>query len=292
MDWCARLGLRDVDIAASGARLRVHVGGHGPALILLHGNPTHGFLWRKVLPDLTARFECHVIDLAGFGASSMQADWGIGEHARAVTETIESFLPHASSLTWLAHDWGCAIALHATRLLPQRQHALALTEGHLRWLPPWNRLDPGFAGLFSALRQDDFGEEFVVRRNAFVDEVLLGSLPHLLPEEREEYQRPFRDLQRRRSILSLARQVPVAGDPPSMAPVLEAIGAAFADPGTTVLLMTADPGSVLDASAVAAVSARSAQVTVATLGPAEHFTPEQQPRAIARALVEWRAHDL
>ena len=42
----------------------------GPAVWLQHGEPTWGFLWRKVVPPLLdAGFRCIVPDLVGFGRS-------------------------------------------------------------------------------------------------------------------------------------------------------------------------------------------------------------------------------
>jgi pimeloyl-ACP methyl ester carboxylesterase len=51
------------------ARLPVRRFGSGPPLLLVHGFPLSGFTWRKVLPELSQRYTCYVLDLPGLGAS-------------------------------------------------------------------------------------------------------------------------------------------------------------------------------------------------------------------------------
>ena len=44
--------------------------GDGPPVVLLHGEPTWGFLWRQVMaPLLDAGHRCIAPDLPGFGRS-------------------------------------------------------------------------------------------------------------------------------------------------------------------------------------------------------------------------------
>lgn len=66
--------LRFVDLP--GARLAVRTLGDGsaPPLVLLHGFPQTGALWRRVAERLADRFHLVVPDLRGYGASSHPAD--------------------------------------------------------------------------------------------------------------------------------------------------------------------------------------------------------------------------
>jgi pimeloyl-ACP methyl ester carboxylesterase len=43
--------------------------GYGDPIVFLHGNPTSSFLWRKVIPGLTAEGRCLAPDLIGMGQS-------------------------------------------------------------------------------------------------------------------------------------------------------------------------------------------------------------------------------
>jgi haloacetate dehalogenase len=55
---------------ADGVRLRVRMGGEGPPLLLLHGNPQTHVMWHKVAPVLARRFRVVCPDLRGYGFSS------------------------------------------------------------------------------------------------------------------------------------------------------------------------------------------------------------------------------
>ena len=57
------------DIKTSGARIVTVVGGSGPPLLLLHGNPFTHLNWHKVAPVLTREFTVVATDLRGYGDS-------------------------------------------------------------------------------------------------------------------------------------------------------------------------------------------------------------------------------
>ncbi|MGB0879883.1 MAG: alpha/beta fold hydrolase, partial [Polaribacter sp.] len=43
--------------------------GTGKDIFLIHGFPTHGYTWRKIIPRLSEKYKCNVIDLPGLGDS-------------------------------------------------------------------------------------------------------------------------------------------------------------------------------------------------------------------------------
>src|SRR5215471_21557188 len=57
------------DIKTSGARIVTLVGGSGPPLLLMHGNPFTHLSWHKVAPVLAREFTVICTDLRGYGDS-------------------------------------------------------------------------------------------------------------------------------------------------------------------------------------------------------------------------------
>jgi pimeloyl-ACP methyl ester carboxylesterase len=62
-------------------RIRYHMSGRGPAVVLLHGIGANLFCWRQLVLLLSGRFTAVAMDLPGFGQSSKPADahYGLDE---------------------------------------------------------------------------------------------------------------------------------------------------------------------------------------------------------------------
>jgi len=63
--------LKTIDVAD--ASIRARIGGDGPALLLLHGNPQTHVMWHAVAPLLAQHFTVVATDLTGYGMSSKPA---------------------------------------------------------------------------------------------------------------------------------------------------------------------------------------------------------------------------
>jgi haloacetate dehalogenase len=66
-------------IKTSGAEIVTVVGGEGPPLLLMHGNPFNHLSWHKIAPRLARDFTVVCTDLRGYGDSSKPE--GGGDHA-------------------------------------------------------------------------------------------------------------------------------------------------------------------------------------------------------------------
>ena len=60
--------LETIDVG--GIRVRARVGGEGPPLLLLHGNPQTHVMWHRVAPALASGFTVVAPDLRGYGRTS------------------------------------------------------------------------------------------------------------------------------------------------------------------------------------------------------------------------------
>jgi len=78
-------------ITSDGVILGATVHGQGPPLVLLHGIENDGDLcWQEVLPHLTERFTCHLLDNRGRGLSGDHPDLSIPRMAQDVVEYVAS----------------------------------------------------------------------------------------------------------------------------------------------------------------------------------------------------------
>ena len=107
----------------SGLRLAHIEAGSGPTVLLVHGEPTWSYLWRKVIPPLVdAGFRVVAPDLVGFGRSDkpVEFDWyTYDKHCTLFASHMEAI--GIEDATIVVHDWGGPIGLrfaveHANRI--------------------------------------------------------------------------------------------------------------------------------------------------------------------------------
>src|SRR5204863_8811761 len=100
--------------------------GRGQPILLLHGLPTSGELWNRVVPLIENGRQCIVVDFPGFGNSSdgKPTVFGPSEFAQQLL-CLQSRLGIAR---WdlLAHDAGSVVAVHLAHRWPQTVRRLLL----------------------------------------------------------------------------------------------------------------------------------------------------------------------
>lgn len=78
-------------VTSDGVILGATVHGQGPPLVLVHGIESDGHLcWQEVLPHLTERFTCHLLDSRGRGLSGDHPDLSLPRMAQDVVEYVAS----------------------------------------------------------------------------------------------------------------------------------------------------------------------------------------------------------
>jgi len=124
--------------AISDATLAVRVFGQGPALVFIHGFPTHGYTWRKQLIELSSHYRCYVIDLPGLGDSGWtgQTDFSFTAQASRVVQLCRSLGLNKFAL--VAHDTGATIARLVAIAVPDNvSHLIMLNTEIPNHRPPW-----------------------------------------------------------------------------------------------------------------------------------------------------------
>src|SRR4051812_14504172 len=120
-----------VDAAGEGTgetgTLRVHYLDEGPAdgavVLLMHGEPSWSFLYRKMIPVLTAAgLRCIAPDLVGFGRSDKpteRTDYTYARHVEWMRAALFGALD-LHDITLVCQDWGGLIGLRLVGEHPDR----------------------------------------------------------------------------------------------------------------------------------------------------------------------------
>jgi haloalkane dehalogenase len=204
-----------VDVpAGDGDTLRVHYLDEGPrdgnVVLLMHGEPSWCFLYRKMIPTLTgAGLRCIAPDLIGFGRSDKPTDRAAYTYARHV-EWMRAALFDALDLravTLVCQDWGGLIGL---RLVAEHADSFARVAAANTFLPTGDTA-PGKAFLgWQRFSQtvEDFDVGFIVSGGCATD----------LPEAvAAAYGAPFPDDRYKAGARQFPMLVPTAPDDPAAA---------------------------------------------------------------------------
>ncbi len=162
--WPARF--RTVD----GLRMAHVDEGDGPPVVLWHGEPTWGYLWRKVAARLLAAgYRVVLPDHAGFGRSDkpMDAGWYTYDRHVAMGATLLEDLDLRGA-TFVVHDWGGPIGLRLAVEHRERVDRLVvmntgLVTGRQRMNDAWHT----FADFVARVEELPIG--LLVRRGCHVD---------------------------------------------------------------------------------------------------------------------------
>jgi pimeloyl-ACP methyl ester carboxylesterase len=113
--------------------IEYEVSGDGRPVVLLHGFPDTGRLWRHQVPALAAAgFKVIVPDLRGYGRSAKPAEadrYGM----RALVGDVLAVIADAGEqrVHLVGHDWGAAIAWMVATFAGERvDHLIAMSVGH------------------------------------------------------------------------------------------------------------------------------------------------------------------
>ena len=84
--------------------------GEGKDIVFIHGFFVSGYTWRKIVPELSKSFKCHIIDMPGFGKTKWKKETNLGFKAQAkrLGELLEKM--NLDNLSLIAQDTGASIS--------------------------------------------------------------------------------------------------------------------------------------------------------------------------------------
>ena len=274
----------------NGKRLAYIEEGHGDPIVLLHGNPTSSYLWRNVIPELTASGRVIAPDLIGQGDSEkLSVSEGPGRYTFEVAYEylvgLLSELDAEQNVVLVGHDWGSALGFHWARNHSDSVRGIAYMEALVSPVE-WSEWPEAARGIFQGFRSEK-GEDLVLTRNLFVEAVLPNSvIRKLTDEEMGHYRAPFSTPDDRQPTLNWPRQIPIDGEPVEMVQLVSEYGRWLEESVTLPkLFINAEPGSILVGRQREYCRSWPNQKEVTV--PGKHFVQEDSPSKIGKAIAEW-----
>ena len=136
-----------------------------PTVVLLHGEPTWSYLYRRMIPPLVlAGYRCVAPDLVGFGRSDKPIDRDAYTYA-AHLGWLEAFLAAVGldDMVLFAQDWGGLLGLRLVAADPDRFRAVAIGNTAL---PVGESAGPGFDAWLAFSQSEGFDDVGALMKRA------------------------------------------------------------------------------------------------------------------------------
>ncbi|HEV8457309.1 MAG TPA: haloalkane dehalogenase [Methylomirabilota bacterium] len=262
--------------------LRMHYldEGQGEPILLLHGEPTWGFLYRRMIPRLRTRFRCIAPDYIGFGRSDKWTDVGAYSIARHFA-FLERFVAALDlrRITVIVQDWGGPLGLHYAIRQPERMARLVilntgLLSGNAETLTP---------GLWSwreyVSRTPDLPIGLILKRS-------IGTRYELTPEIVAAYDAPFPTLESKAGARAFPALIPTTPDAPGASEMRET-AAALAKWDKPVLVCFSDSDPVFPPQVGEAFARLIPGARFTLIPDAGHFLQEEKGPEIAEEILRF-----
>jgi haloalkane dehalogenase len=260
--------------------LRMHFvdEGRGDPVLLLHGEPTWAFLYRKLIPQLAAAARIVAPDYFGFGRSDKPTrieDYSYDFHFASIARLAEEL--DLRGTTVVVQDWGGPIGLRLAVEQPDRVARLVILNTGIGAgrapSPEWLRF-----------------REFVRRVGTDLipgQLIRLSAVTELADDVLEAYNAPFPNPESKAGVLAFPELVPTEIDHPSAAKMLE-VRAGLERWEKPALVLFSDSDPIFSPEAAERLASR-----IPGAGPAEivegagHFLQEEKGEEIAERVVRF-----
>jgi pimeloyl-ACP methyl ester carboxylesterase len=132
-------GFRTADIATDGATIHVRVGGHGPAVLLVHGFGDTGDMWAPLAAPLARERTVVVPDLRGMGLSSHpEGGYDKKTEARDIAQVLDRL--KIDKVELVTHDIGNMVGYAFAAQYSERVTRWVVMDAPLPGIGPWDEI--------------------------------------------------------------------------------------------------------------------------------------------------------
>ncbi len=265
-------------VEQDGLRMHYVDEGSGAPVLLLHGEPTWAFLYRKMIPTIAVVARAVAPDYFGFGRSDKPTrieDYSYDFHYASIERFADEL--DLREATVVVQDWGGPIGLRLAVERPDRVARLVILN---------TGVGAGRAPSEEWLRFREFvrrvGTDLVPGQL-----IRISAVTELADEVVEGYNAPFPTPESKAGVLAFPELVPTEADHPSAAKMME-VRAALEQWERPALVLFSDSDPIFSTAAAERMAER-----IPGAGPAEtitgagHFLQEEKGEEIAERIVRF-----
>jgi haloalkane dehalogenase len=267
-------------VEQDGLRMHYVDEGEGDPVLLLHGEPSWGFLYRKLIPPLAQVARVVAPDYYGFGRSdkpTRMEDYSYDFHYGSIERLVDEL--DLTGTTVIVQDWGGPIGLRLAVERPERVARLVILNtgigGGRAPSEEWLR----FRAFMRRVGTDIVAGQLI----------RISSVTELADDVVAGYDAPFPAPESRVGIVAFPEQVPTEPEHPNTAKMNE-VRAALEHWEKPALVLFSDSDPIFSPAAAERLASR-----IPGAGPAEivagagHFLQEEKGEEIAERVVRFLA---
>jgi len=205
----AQYPFRPRSVTVDGYRMSCLVEGSGPAVVMVHGNPSWSYLYRNLVTQLKATHRCIVPDHLGCGLSDKPQDYPY--RLQNHIDNLETLLDQlqVDKCVLVVHDWGGAIGMGWAGLHPDRVAGLVVLNTaafHSNRIP----------FRIAVCRWPILGPLLVRGLNGFARPATFMAVHNkMLPEVATGFLHPYDSWKNRVAVLRFVQDIPLQENHPS-----------------------------------------------------------------------------
>jgi haloalkane dehalogenase len=282
-------------VSVGDARIHyIEAGTKNPSILLLHGIPTHSYIWRNVIPHLSPHARTIAVDFIGFGRSDKPLD--INYDLPMYTRFLEKFIAalNLNNITIIGMDLGLIVGLNYAMNHEDKIRSLVILEGFFqpmnlayKNLPIFNRFS------LWLMKNRKISQHMIIDGGVNMVEQMMktATVRKLTSEEISVYQEPFRDVEVRRKVWlegigpsTIKRKSDQPGD---LIDLINQYSEKLSKSKIPKLLIYGEPGMVVSGRTAESARKSIPNLTTRFIGKGKHFLPEDQPDALGETIAEF-----
>jgi haloalkane dehalogenase len=251
--------------------------GEGDPVLLLHGEPTWSFLYRKMIPPLARAARCVAPDYFGFGRSDKPTErawYSYDRHVASITRLVDAL--DLQRITLVVQDWGGPVGFRLAVENPERVARLVVMNTGIGARAPgeeWLRFQAFMRRVGTEIVAGQLVRLSLVQPTS--DEIIAG------------YDAPFPAPEARIGIVQFPELVATSSDHPSAASMLEVRDRLRElDRPALILFSDSDPIFSRRAAEVMAELLPNAELDPPVEG-AGHFLQEDRGELLGERIARW-----
>jgi haloalkane dehalogenase len=266
-------------IEVEGMRVHYVDEGRGAPVLMLHGEPTWSYLYRKMIPPIARRYRAVAPDYVGFGRSDKWTEvekYTFDAHYRVVEAFIEAL--DLREITIVVQDWGGPLGLHFATRHPERMARLVILNTGLFTgavvMPEGLRNWREYAARTPDLPVGRIVQQALYNRDQATEDVVRA------------YDAPFPDTESKAGAWAFPAIIPTSAEEPGAREMMETLEA-LARWDKPALVMFSDQDPIFSVAAGLRFQGLIPSAQFKVIEGAGHFLQEEKGETIAAEILSF-----